>query len=591
MNIEIYHLLITITLINLLRFLFLKRSDLFQLNCGIIGYSGKSPYNIDKLNYLLFHNSLERGRHSTGFYTPEQGIVKDALPAEEFLIKNPIKPNNIFIGHVRAATIGSKTKENAHPFEFDNLVGVHNGTLENHYMMMADANQSIKGLPVDSQMLYKLLDEDSKNDPIKYNTLSKFDGAAALLFTDKRDPSKLLIYRDENRPLHFGMIGKDMYISSLAFMLRFIGCTDIKLFATNHLYTIKDGKIIDKVHYPEYVKIRPIYTRQRTLAENARYDDYLSKTDILNNNEGSKTLSQDKKAFLKNISKGVNINNANLKGKWVKWISGRMISYGKKDIFLTLNDWYYVIDYEVSNNYDIMVRDDTFTIVTINKFMVDLTHIDLEDWGVITDNLNYPNDNTKSLFKEGEIVEIEEAKIKIQGNQFIASVFHVGDNKTYNVPLEFIRPATDEEAAKRAEELKALIILPENAIVVEEVNLAKTAEEIANQAEAIQNFMRAVEDQEEEEPSCNKEENPFIGGEELIPMSLFIFALDIIDDGLDELKEIVDTVKALPELGDTLESVIETVHDCYNTDSLAEYYDAEMRGIKNDEVQQEIIIE
>lgn len=57
------------------------------------------------------------------------------------------------VGHTRAATIGAKTDANAHPFDFENVVGVANGTVSR--MDITDGNK----YETDTEGLYSMINE------------------------------------------------------------------------------------------------------------------------------------------------------------------------------------------------------------------------------------------------------------------------------------------------------------------------------------------------------------------------------------------------------------------------------------------------
>lgn len=553
--------------------------------CGIVGFSGKTPLNQSVIAYLLYFNSQERGKHSTGFYTPETGIKKSADEAKDFLKKNKIPETKVFIGHVRHATVGAKTADNAHPFEFDNLVGVHNGTLENHLSMLRNRGVSNTGIDVDSKALYKLLDEDSKADEIIYTTLNQYDGAAALVFQDKRKPKVLYVYRNNDRPLFYGYLNKNMYMSSIQETLEVMGCTDVKQFTAHMLYSIEDGKILSEQFYKEYEKPTPP-PRQSCMGNIGCNTNYAVGRNAI-----------DGKEFVRNLRKSGDVNNSSLLGKWVM-ILHPVEHYGKFKTNISKNKWYYVHDYDVQNNYDIVIRNDELEIVTINKFMVDLNNYKLVDWGVIQYNKTYPESHPKCgavLFSAGEVVEIIDTNVKLKDNKSGVEVFSEKEKKSYFLSITDVRPATDKEAADQAEKIKKqslnqqLVVIEERPKDDEETNSpfkepSVDSEEEQERKLAVQNFLRQENNDDEiddDTPVDEKVERRII--EELVPATVFDFILDYLGDLVDDIAEDVSFTN-WTELKKKMDELKDMIEESYDYEKVAEW--KEELEEKEDDVQQ-----
>jgi glucosamine 6-phosphate synthetase-like amidotransferase/phosphosugar isomerase protein len=213
--------------------------------CGLIGFSGKSNANIDKLKILFMYN-LSRGEDSTGYFTYKSGIKKSMLSADKF-IKDLYDTGKLFIGHTRKATIGVKNIDNAHPFNFGNLYGVHNGTVKNYVDLKDTLELDDSDVNMDSKVLIAGLAK--YKDP---RVLSLIDGAAAVLFTEENDKNTLYAYRNSERPLYYGKYKNGLYISSIEESLVAIGCEDVESFEENKLYKITEGEIISVVNVDEY---------------------------------------------------------------------------------------------------------------------------------------------------------------------------------------------------------------------------------------------------------------------------------------------------------------------------------------------------
>ena len=83
--------------------------------------------------------------------------------------------NRCIIGHNRYATQGAMTRQNAHPFEFDTVIGVHNGTLSNKWQL-----ENGNDFKVDSQALYNHIDKKGIRSAINIA-----EGAWSLVWWDK----------------------------------------------------------------------------------------------------------------------------------------------------------------------------------------------------------------------------------------------------------------------------------------------------------------------------------------------------------------------------------------------------------------------
>lgn len=113
------------------------------------------------------------------------------------------------IGHVRHATQGAVTRENAHPFRVrrddgSELIGVHNGSLRFGWKSMDEGDE----YAVDSEWMFNKLAADG------LDAFKGFDGAFVLVWYDTKTPDVIHIAKNKERPLFVawtkdrkGMIG------------------------------------------------------------------------------------------------------------------------------------------------------------------------------------------------------------------------------------------------------------------------------------------------------------------------------------------------------------------------------------------------
>lgn len=120
--------------------------------CGLLGMMGPGVQHtdLDMFKQLAFVSFL-RGEHSSGIAQGRTDIfnksVRNNYVVDKLAVTMPYfiwfhtkhkegnkrlfnsVHDNFFMAHTRAATKGNITNDNAHPFEFDNIIGMHNGTL------------------------------------------------------------------------------------------------------------------------------------------------------------------------------------------------------------------------------------------------------------------------------------------------------------------------------------------------------------------------------------------------------------------------------------------------------------------------------
>lgn len=171
--------------------------------CGLAGIAGDISHSLKAgFDDLLLITQL-RGRDSTGVFTVSNNNDTKHLkvlgtPDQLFDRKSYDDVTRgfpkVMAGHCRSKTIGENSVANAHPYDFDNVVGMHNGTLKSYYQMEGYDNKK-----TDSYALYHNIDRYGIVE-----TMQKVDpdGAYALVWWDKVD-NQLKFLRNGQRPLWF----------------------------------------------------------------------------------------------------------------------------------------------------------------------------------------------------------------------------------------------------------------------------------------------------------------------------------------------------------------------------------------------------
>ena len=264
--------------------------------CGIVGYVGNEPANIDKIKILGLYNTT-RGTDSCGIVINDvikKGIGKQANFSnfiEEYKLNTSQEhANYTILLHTRSASNKTTVSDIncAHPFaipakldiskskykklksknqapeQTTALIGVHNGFITNDDDLAKQYD--VKEHKVDSGTILSILAEK------KFDVLKEYEGAAVLLFYYPDEPNTLYIWKgakrkyktsdefEEERPMFIYKVPEKQcyYFSSIKESLYAIGGDDntIKSVEKNCLIKAQVGKKFritpiarDKVEY------------------------------------------------------------------------------------------------------------------------------------------------------------------------------------------------------------------------------------------------------------------------------------------------------------------------------------------------------
>jgi len=190
--------------------------------CGIVGYIGHrqaAPLILDSLKKLEY-----RGYDSAGVAVLHDGQVtirrcEGKLNNLESLLQRQPVTGAIGIGHTRWATHGRPSETNAHPHRAGDVVVVHNGIIENYLELKGQL--SSRGVrfssETDSEIVAHLVAEKVERgmdflDAVR-RTLREIRGSYALLFLNRRDPTRLIVAKNST-PIVIGWGKGETFIAS-----------------------------------------------------------------------------------------------------------------------------------------------------------------------------------------------------------------------------------------------------------------------------------------------------------------------------------------------------------------------------------------
>ncbi len=190
--------------------------------CGIIGYIGKEPavpILIEGLRKLEY-----RGYDSAGIAVLQNGqfIVRRAvgkLQNLEAVLRSETLTGKIGVGHVRWATHGRPSEENAHPHRAGKIVVVHNGIIENYTKLKKDleAKGCVFRSETDTEVIAHLIDQIAEKDMPLADAVREaarhLEGAYAIAVIDERNPDVLVGAR-KGSPLVVGLGQGEFFVAS-----------------------------------------------------------------------------------------------------------------------------------------------------------------------------------------------------------------------------------------------------------------------------------------------------------------------------------------------------------------------------------------
>ena len=195
--------------------------------CGIVGYVGKeqaAPILLDGLSKLEY-----RGYDSAGIAVRDNASATKIVKAKgrlKGLIEKTDAGHAVFgtcgIGHTRWATHGEPSETNAHPNTSDdgNVVGVHNGIIENYQELKAKLVKNGYSFysSTDTEVAVKLVDyyykkyEHTPVDAINH-AMVRIRGSYALAMMFEEYPNEIYVARKDS-PMIIGIADGNCYIAS-----------------------------------------------------------------------------------------------------------------------------------------------------------------------------------------------------------------------------------------------------------------------------------------------------------------------------------------------------------------------------------------
>ncbi|MEK7600962.1 MAG: glutamine--fructose-6-phosphate transaminase (isomerizing) [Patescibacteria group bacterium] len=188
--------------------------------CGIFAYTGERNAGEILLDGLA---SLEyRGYDSAGIYTPQSGSVKSVGAVSHLRRKMPA---GFFgtsgIAHLRWATHGEPTEDNAHPHKdcTGNVWVVHNGIVENHKELRKklEAAGHTFVSSTDTEVLTHLIEEHLKTEKdfekAAVAALREVKGTYGIAIQYKQDPARIIGAR-MGAPVVLGLGEHENFIAS-----------------------------------------------------------------------------------------------------------------------------------------------------------------------------------------------------------------------------------------------------------------------------------------------------------------------------------------------------------------------------------------
>jgi len=190
--------------------------------CGIIAYIGKEPavpILIDGLKKLEY-----RGYDSSGIAVFQDGriVVRRAvgkLQNLETLLRSETLNGRIGIGHVRWATHGRPSEENAHPHRAGRIVVVHNGIIENYLALKQElaAQGRVFQSETDTEVIAHLIDSfvqkgTSLEDAVREAALH-LEGAYAIAVIDEQNHD-IVVGARKGSPLVVGLGQGEFFLAS-----------------------------------------------------------------------------------------------------------------------------------------------------------------------------------------------------------------------------------------------------------------------------------------------------------------------------------------------------------------------------------------
>ena len=190
--------------------------------CGIIGYTGTEPAvpilieGLKKLEY--------RGYDSSGVAVLQQGrlVIRRAvgkLQNLEAVLRGDTVAGTTGIGHVRWATHGRPSEENAHPHRAGSVVVVHNGIIENYIALKKElaAQGRIFRSETDTEVIAHLIDSIAEQggrleDAVR-EAARRLEGAYAIAVIDERDP-EIMVGARKGSPLVVGLGQGEFFVAS-----------------------------------------------------------------------------------------------------------------------------------------------------------------------------------------------------------------------------------------------------------------------------------------------------------------------------------------------------------------------------------------